>query len=402
MRSGVLEARLILLSAAPSSRREETRAELQRLVSHVDWHRLQAMLAARRLLALFGERIAGVAGDHAPAHFTETVACAKRDARRHGQFIQLVAERVTTALAVAGIDSLVLKGPDLGELLYGDAGYRMGSDIDVLVAAEDLPKAVSAAIEAGYEHPSDPLAKDGLPLLHFTLSHAEGRLPDLELHWRVHWYERRFARDMLKRSIPASDSTAGPGVMPAPNVPVPERKGALSPIDGFVSLLLYYARDGFIDVRLLSDVVGWWERFGEQLQPGSLDRTVCDYPELRRALLAALAAAQALTGMPARALVSDFERLDARAWLAVRLANPNPRQSLTQLHADVALVDWLLAPKGGQREFLRRQLLISREILEYRAMRAEREEVGTPLGHGGRVLARNVLAMPRLVRGTRR
>jgi Uncharacterised nucleotidyltransferase len=402
MKSGVLEARLILLSAAPSSRRKETRGEMQHLTSRVDWRRLEAMLAARRLLALLGERIAQMAGEHAPARFTDAISRAKRDARRHGQFMQLVAARVTTALAAAGVPSLVLKGPDLGELLYGDAGYRMGSDIDVLVAAEDLPKAVAAAMEVGYERPSDPLGKDGLPLLHFTLGHATGRLPELELHWRVHWYERRFARDMLERSVPASERADALAAMPAADARVPGREGAPSPIDGFVSLLLYYARDGFIDVRLLSDVVGWWERFGEQLQPGSLDRTVREYPELRRALLAALATAQALTGMPARALVSEFERLDARAWLAVRLANPNPRQSLTQLHADVALVDWLLAPKGGQREFLHRQLLISREILEYHAMRAERAEVGTPLGHGGRVLARNVLAMPRLVRGARR
>ena len=61
----------------------------------------------------------------------------------------------------------------------------------------------------------------------------------------------------------------------------------------------------------------------------------------------------------------------------------------------------LLSPPAGQREFVRRQLLISTDVLEYRAQRAQREQIGTPLGHGVRVLARNLLAMPRLLRGAR-
>ncbi len=379
------EAQLILLSAATASRRADAHIEFELLCERVEWWRLQAMLAARRLLPLFGARITEAAGDRVPERFTRAVVQATDDARRHGQFLQLLATRLTGALADAGIASLVLKGPALGELLYGDAGYRVGSDIDVLVSAEDLPGAVESAVGFGYDRPADPVGADGLPVLHFTLSHAKGLLPDLELHWRVHWYEREFAREMLQRSTSSGDSARVP-----------------TAIDGFVSLLLYYARDGLIDVRLLSDVVAWWELFQADLKPGSLDETVRRYPALRRVLLAALAAAESVTGLPADELVSHSGRLKPRVRLAARLANPNPRQSLTQLHADVALVDWLLTPSGGQREFLRRQLLISRDVLEYRAARARREQVGSPLGHGGRVLARNVLAMPRMIRGIRR
>jgi hypothetical protein len=378
------EARLILLSAGTASRRAEVRLEIDLLCERVDWLRLERVLAARRLLALLGSRIAAAAGEHVPERFARAVAKATADARRHGRFLQLVAARLTTALAGAGIDSLVLKGPALGELLYGDAGYRLGSDIDLLVAAEDLRAAVDVAVGFGYAPPTDPVDADGLPLLHFTLAHSEGRLPDLELHWRVHWYERDFSRDMLARSIGAAGGVRRP-----------------TAVDGLVSLLLYYARDGLIDVRLVADVAAWWERFEQELAPGSLDETVARYPALRRALLASLVAAEDVAGMPGRGLVSGAARLEPRVRLAARLANPNPRQSLTQLHADVALVDWLLSPAGGQREYLRRQLLISNDVLEYRAARAQREQVGSPLGHGARVLARNALAMPRLIRGTR-
>jgi Uncharacterised nucleotidyltransferase len=378
------EARLILLSAAPASRRANAGAQLRELCAEADWERLQAMLAARRLLALLGERILTAGGGLAPAQFAQAVERAKQDARRHGQFLQLLAARVTSALTNAGVASLLLKGPALGELLYGDAGYRQGSDVDVLVAPGDLPRAIAVAVGLGYEPPDDPLARDGLPQLHCTLSHAEGLLPDLELHWRVHWYERSFATDMLRRSSPAADGTREP-----------------TAIDGFVSLLLYYARDGFVDVRLLADLIAWWERFQAELPAGSLDRTVREYPALRRALLAALLAGESLSGAPLRNLVGEPRRSELRVRLAARLANPNPRQSLTQLHADVALVDGLLSPPQGRAEFVRRQLLISKDLLEYRARRAQREQVGTPLGHGLRVLARNLLAMPRMLRGAR-
>jgi hypothetical protein len=377
------EARLILLSAGTTSRRDDARLEMDLLCERVEWLRLERVLAARRLLALLGSRIVDAARDRAPPRFVRAVIQATADARRHGQFLQLVGTRLSGALADAGVASLVLKGPALGELLYGDAGYRLGSDVDLLVQADDLPAAVEVALALGYSRPSDPVGADGLPLLHFTLAHAEGRLPDLELHWRVHWYETCFSADMLARSV-----DIGGARLP-------------SPVDGLVSLLLYYARDGLIDVRLVADVAAWWERFADELQPGCLDETIVRYPALRRALLASLNAAQKVAGVPGRELASDTGRAGPRVRLAARLANPNPRQSLTQLHADIALVDWLLAPKGSQREFLRRQLLISRDVLEYRAARAQRERAGSPLGHGARVLARNALAMPRMIRGAR-
>jgi hypothetical protein len=382
MRSHSPEERLIQFSAGTVSLRAEGAIEMQRLCERVDWARLERMLAARRLLALLGSRIAQFAGECAPSAFCEAVVRAREDIRRHGRFLQLVTGRLSEALGDAGIDSLVLKGPILGELLYADAGYRSGSDIDLLVAAEDLGASVEVAVGLGYARPEDPLCSEGLPLLHFTLAHREGLLPNLELHWRVHWYEREFSREMLTRSIDTHEL----GRIPTAR-------------DGFVSLLLYYARDGLIDVRLLSDVVAWWERFGAELGAGSLDEIAERHPRLQRALSGALIAAEWVAGLDARQTLSAASSLDARVLLAARLANPNPRQSLTQLHADVALVDCLLTPRGGHRAFLRRQLLISRELLEYRAMRAHRERVGSSLGHGGRVLARNLLALPRAIRG---
>lgn len=384
MKTPAPEARLILLSAATAARREQCHSEMEGLADLVDWSRLEAILASRRLLPLLGNRMLKALGHRVPRSFARAVEQKTIDARQHGRFLQLAGRNVREALSDVGIRCLDLKGPTLGEVLYGDPGHRMSSDIDLLVSPSDLARAVDVVQGLGYGYPDDPSGPDGLPLLHFVMRHANGLLPDVELHWRVHWNEREFARDMLERS--SVNRVLG-------RIP--------TPVDGFISLLLFYARDGFIDVRLVTDLVGWWEAFKLQLDPGALDDTVRRYPALSRALWAALTVVEDLTGLPARQLADTPGRLETRVRLAVRLANPNPTQSVTQLHADMALVDWLLTPKDAQLRFLRRQILISWDVLEYRARRAQRDKVGSPLGHGSRVLARNALAVPRLLRGSR-
>ena len=105
--------------------------------------------------------------------------------------------------------------------------------------------------------PTDYVQDSGLPLLHFVLVHERGELPPVELHWRVHWYEQRFARERL---LPP---TAGQ-----------EGQWRPAPADELTSLLLFYARDGFIDLRLATDLGAWWDVHGPDLDPGALDEVL--------------------------------------------------------------------------------------------------------------------------------
>ena len=77
-------------------------------------------------------------------------------------------------LADAGIRCTPLKGPLLGEAIYGDPGRRLSSDIDLLVAPEQLQAAVEVVRGLGYGAPTDHVGADGLPLLHFVLVHERG------------------------------------------------------------------------------------------------------------------------------------------------------------------------------------------------------------------------------------
>ena len=375
------ERQLILLSAGTTARRLAMAERADRLIAKVDWMRLADTLYRRRLLTTLGPRIVELARGHADDDFEAAVERAIETGRRHGAFLQLVSRRAMVMLGDAGIRSTVLKGPLLGEAIYADPGRRLSSDIDLLVPPEQLRAAVGVIRELGYDDPSDYVDESGLPLLHFMLPHGREELPPVELHWRVHWYERNFARDRL---------------LPPVVEPVAGWRPDLA--DELASLLLFYARDGFIDLRLASDLGAWWDVYGADMPPGAISEVLRAYPALTRVILVAVEVAAKMVGLPAGPIIGDIPRLGLREHIAMRLANPNPQSSQSQLYADIGLIDGLLAPRGGFGAFVRRQVLPPLEVREQQARHAARHQARSPLGRGAGILARYGLTMASLVR----
>ena len=339
MRAAELEARLAAISARTRMARAAARPEAEELLDRVDWARLARRLEERRLLSLLGERLVELAGSHVPDLFVEATHRAIGECAEHDTWLELISVHVMDALREEGIASLPLKGPVLGRSLYGDVGRRPSADIDLLVAREDLFRAVVAAERLGYLPANGEANADALPLLHVRLAHMTEGLPPLELHWRVHWYESRFSRELLQRGVEAAASGR-----PAPLA------------HELASLLLFYARDGFLDLRLACDVGAWWDAFGAQLEPGALRGIIEDHPKLERVLLAAARVAHRVVGLPATELIGEHRPPERRVLLAERLANPDGLGSPQQLIADIWLVDWLLTPPGGRRDCVWRQL----------------------------------------------
>jgi hypothetical protein len=83
----------------------------------------------------------------------------------------------------------------------------------------------------GYTLLDDRLDRRGRPDLHHRLEHP-GR-PAIDLHWRLHWHEEAFARDLLGRA---------------------RATGTIAAADEAAALLLFYARDGFYGLRLAADI----------------------------------------------------------------------------------------------------------------------------------------------------
>ncbi len=375
------ERQLILLSAGTTVRRQEMREQAIRLMGEVDWSRLTETLRLRKLLPVLGPRILELAEEPVSEGFAAAVEQALEAGRRQGAFLQLITLRIMAMLAGAGIRCTSLKGPLLGEAIYGDPGRRLSSDIDLLVSPEQLQAAVEVVRTLGYDAPTDYVQDCGLPRLHFVLVHGRGELPPVELHWRVHWYERTFA---LERLLP-------PAVDPLGN-------WNPTPADEITALLLFYARDGFVDLRAAADLSAWWDVYGADLSPDALDKLLRVYPRFTRVISAAVTVAEKIVGLPATQIIQDMPELGLRERMAVRLANPNPHASQAQLYADIGLIDGLLMPSGDFGAFVRRQILLPREVLDELDRYAPKRWARSSLGRGVGILARYGLTMIRLVR----
>ena len=194
---GELERRLIQLLCATECHRHECRDEIAELMARIDPRRLVNLLKRINLLVLIGQRLLATGLGDVPEVERELESFYGQ-ARRWGTATELVSLEVLDTLNKAGIRALSLKGSVLARDLHGDVATRSSIDVDVLVAPADLRDAVAAVAELGWRWEPGVRRVGGLPTLHETLVHPT--LPRIELHWRVHWYERQFAAEALERA----------------------------------------------------------------------------------------------------------------------------------------------------------------------------------------------------------
>jgi hypothetical protein len=338
------EAELALLLAGTGTRRERARARIAELAERIDEDAFAAFLADQRMLLLAGTRLAEVAPHALSEEFKDRLAEALTTARAGGMLFATAGRHLTQALEREGIPAVELKGAALAAELHGDEALRAYADIDVLVPAEALDHAVLIACRLGWNEPLGATG-NGLPTLHRWLNQPEGALPVVELHWRVHWYETRFARAMLARSRLVDGARR------------------LEPVDQLAALLLFYARDGFTGLRLAADVAAWWDLHGDGHVADRLESLIAQHPQLAEAWRAALVAVSPLAGLPASALPTFLRPRGRRAVLAWRLRNWDLRGATDQIRANVTLVDGLLAPRDDLGAFAHRHVFPSLPFL---------------------------------------
>jgi hypothetical protein len=252
----------------------------------------------------------------------------------------MLAMRWAQALEDHGIPCLPLKGALLAQRVHGDPGLRPSGDIDLLVPPGRLSEAVDLLMADGYAPPSDRTDARGLPELHFRLDHPGGALPRVELHWRVHWYESAFSERLLQESRFGEDGY---------RVALPEQELA--------ALLLFYARDGLMGLRLLTDVASWWDANGARIPSGGLQRVAEAHRELAPALATSARLAARLSGAPTDELIDPAPALTRRSEAAARLANPLLAGSTDRKITNYHLVDLLLSPAGERAAAVRRHLV---------------------------------------------
>ena len=107
--------------------------------------------------------------------------------------------RVLDGLAQAEVPVIALKGVALAESLYGDAGVRVSSDIDVLVPGACVARAFAVMRDLGYARAGheEPVEAGDLRLLlagniEYAFAPPEASGCPVELHWGIAW---RWPRD---------------------------------------------------------------------------------------------------------------------------------------------------------------------------------------------------------------
>jgi Uncharacterised nucleotidyltransferase len=317
--------------------RQHERDRINELAASVDYERLAERLERQRLVALVGHRLARLCTAEVPAAFSSLAHRRAAEGRHRFALHRHIARTLARRMETAGIEVLPLKGPLLAERIYDDPGLRASpADLDFLVRPDQLDHAVELMGSLGYRVWDETKWDAGLPHYHYCLTPPDTTMPKVELHWRIHWYEKRFASAMIERSTADHDGIRTPSV-----------------VDDLATLLIIFARDGFVGLRLAADIGAWWTSWGEALQENCLDQIVDEYPELRAAVLAALDVSHRISGLPSEHLVSATQQLPARARLASRLANWRIRGSRDEVATNITLIDLLLTPRAAAGVYVR-------------------------------------------------
>ena len=332
----------MLLAGCAASRAGHVTAIEQGLAA-CDESLLLEQLKLLRLTALVGGRALALAGVDAFPQLAVAARVEGRVGRATGAVQLLVQRAVLERLTQAGISAAPFKGPDLARRLYGDLGLRRCADVDVLVESDRLDEAVAVVRTLGYGAGA-PADAPWLSELHHRLEHPAPAMPTVEVHWRAEWFSAHapsggFARAALERSDPAP---GGQGRV-------------LKPADELALLLLVYARDGLVGLRLAVDLAAWWDVYGADVGAAGLREIAETDPPLAAPLAVAALTCQRLVGLPAADLLDLGPARTARGRLAVRLADPfldEPPARMT-----TALVDGLLSSRGTLPQFVRRRIL---------------------------------------------
>jgi hypothetical protein len=326
------ERRLAGLLCGTSIRREAAAEELSELARAVDVTTFVALLKRLRMLVLIGGRLLSLGVRDMPELARELE---EHGAREHawGVITEFTALDILDQLEAAGIRALPLKGSTLARRLYRDVGARSSIDIDILVAPDDLADAVAVLEEREWRAQPDRSREGGLPRLHDVLVRPAS--PSGELHWRVHWYEQRFAADALARAE-----------RPAPGAPL-----EMQPLDGLVALMLFYARDGFAGLRFPADAAAWWDlKCGDVAGPSAADMVAQHYPALTAPVTVAASLLSELVGLPG----DRPGALPFRWRVATGLAAPFLDGGRHQAEANAGLTDLLLSPPSAAADAMRR------------------------------------------------
>lgn len=155
-------------------------------------------------------------------------------------------EKINKEFKIHNIQSLLLKGPVLALMLYGDLSLRTSKDLDILVSPQDITQAEKILISLGYEtQEKDQTDQDTINIWRRKQHHISYFHPvfltQVELHWRMSLeLPGASFEDLWDRRITATLSSS----------PI----NYLGNEDLFVYLVSHGSRHGWFRLRWLYDI----------------------------------------------------------------------------------------------------------------------------------------------------
>lgn len=192
------EDRLVLTLAVGGAAEQANADSAGLLAGDLDWTVILERIRAHGLGPLACRSLKALGWAGVPLQARERLEAGSRVAALRNDLLMDDLASALRALGRAGVPAIPLKGPVLAESLYGDAGLRECSDLDLLVPREAVPDAW-AALAAERWTPAEAYLVESRDLdwlvesnMEYAFARSRGEFASvLELHWDLAWRWRR-------------------------------------------------------------------------------------------------------------------------------------------------------------------------------------------------------------------
>lgn len=185
---------VVSLSRTPLSDARRERAE-RLLGGEVDWRAFFGAVSRWDIEPVVLGNLRGHFASRIPESVRERSAAMERSARIRALSSTLILVDLTARMEAAGITAIVLKGPAVSLVAYGDASLRTFADIDLLVRREDLGRARDLLLALGYCRDYDHGAEARLIADQHALEFSSSTIK-VEIHWALLSRHLRFEIDI--------------------------------------------------------------------------------------------------------------------------------------------------------------------------------------------------------------
>jgi hypothetical protein len=145
--------------------------------------------------------------------------------------------RLLALFEAAGIRAIPFKGPVLSAAAYGSIALRMSSDLDILVARDQVPTVCEILVEQGYACPQEDLSPDKKDAFRFVFNqhcfHCRRNSIVVEPHWEL--MNRAYVPPLDTTQLRARAVTASLAGRPVPGL-TPEDSMTFLCAHGYVHL----------------------------------------------------------------------------------------------------------------------------------------------------------------------